>query len=211
MRVLELFSGSGNVSKAFRDSGHEVFTIDANPKLKPDYSTDLLRWDLEGLPWKPDVIWASPPCPCFSVMAFSTHWDSQGRPKSVNAVRSIGLVLATLEIIDKLKPKYYFIENPVGMLRKMSFMQNHIRVTADYCQYGEKLRKPTDIFTNVENWQPKRCHNGATCHPRTPRGAKEGIQGIPKGMRAIIPKKLAEEIVKVCEAGNKTSKQKKLT
>jgi site-specific DNA-cytosine methylase len=210
MKVLELFAGHKSISNAFKEAGHEVFTIDANPKLKPDYSTDLLRWDLEGLPWKPDVIWASPPCPCFSVMTLGKNWDIQGRPKTVGAVRSMGLVLATLEIIDKLKPKYYFIENPVGMLRKMSFMQNHNRITVDYCQYGDTLRKSTDLFTNVEGWKGKRCHNGATCHESAPRGAFSGLQGKKHKERAIIPKELAKEIVKICEKGYKTSTQYKL-
>lgn len=209
MKVLELFSGSGNVSRWFREAGHETFTVDANAKLKPDCSTDLLRWELEGLPWKPDVIWASPPCPCFSVMQISKNWKN-GIPQTVGAVRSIGLVLATIEIIKKLKPKYFFIENPVGMLRKMPFMNEFTRVTADYCQYGEKLRKPTDIWTNIEGWKPKRCHNGATCHVRTPRGSKEGLQNVDKDERAIIPDQLCLEIVDVCSRGLKTSKQNKL-
>ena len=93
------------------------------------------------------------------------------------------------------------------MLRKMPFMNEFIRVTADYCQYGQNLRKPTDIFTNVECWQPKKCHNGVTCHARTPRGAKEGLQNVDKDKRAVIPDSLCQEIVRICEAGHKTSKQ----
>ena len=211
MKVLELFSGSGNVSKAFREAGHETYTIDANPRLKADVIADVLELKIEDIPFKPDVVWASPPCPCYSVSAFSTHWDSQGRPKTVKAIRSIGNVLATLDIIKQLRPKYYFIENPIGLLRKMSFMQDHNRVSVDYCQYGDKARKPTDIFTNVEGWKLKRCHNGATCHERSPRGSSGGTQGKKNAEdRAVIPTELCKEIVRICEASYKTSKQNKI-
>lgn len=36
MRVLDLFSGLGGWSAAFRDRGHEVITLDIEPKFKPD-------------------------------------------------------------------------------------------------------------------------------------------------------------------------------
>lgn len=209
MKVLELFSGHKVISQAFKDAGHEVFTIDANPKLKPDYSTDLLRWDLEGLPWTPDVIWASPPCPCFSVMTISKNWKN-GIPQTAQAVRSIGLVLQTIEIIEKLRPKYFFIENPVGMLRKMPFMGKFNRVTVDYCQYGDKNRKSTDLFTNVEGWSGKQCHTGAKCHISAGRGEFSGLHGKKHKERAIIPEALALEIVKICESAYLTSKQRVL-
>ena len=106
-----------------------------------------------------------------------------------------------LKLIDELQPKYYFIENPRGGLRKMDWMKDIPRYTVTYCQYGDSRMKPTDIWTNHPN--PKffpMCRNGASCHVAAPRGSKTGTQGL-KGSkeRSVIPEKLCEHIVKICE------------
>ena len=106
-------------------------------------------------------------------------------------------VLKTIEIINKLKPAYWFIENPRGVLRKMAFMDSFNRKTVTYCQYGDSRMKPTDIWTNFLEWNPKPiCKNGDSCHVSAPRGSKTGTQGI-KGAyrRSIVPDKLCEEII----------------
>ena len=112
-----------------------------------------------------------------------------------------------LKLIRELNPKYYFIENPRGGMRKMDFMQDLPRFTVTYCQYeldkpvNERRMKPTDIWTNHPNpnFKPM-CKNGDPCHARAPRGAKTGTQGI-KGSRdrSIIPAELCRHIVKICE------------
>jgi hypothetical protein len=209
--ALILFAGKNKAKVVFEKAGYKTYSVDANPKFNSDLTGDVMEMRMDQVPFKPYVIIASPPCPCFSVAGFAKHWDNQGRPKTAKAVRSIGNVLATLDIVSYFKPKYYFIENPVGLLRKMPFMQSHKRVTVDYCQYGSRARKPTDIFTNIEGWTPKRCHNGATCHESSPRGTTGGVQGMSNAEeRAIIPKKLCEEILRVCEQGYKTSSQSRL-
>lgn len=35
MKVLDLFSGLGGWSAAFKDRGHTVFTVDVHPDFKP--------------------------------------------------------------------------------------------------------------------------------------------------------------------------------
>lgn len=50
-----------------------------------------------------------------------------------------------IQLIKDLNPKYYFIENPRGGMRKMSFMEGLPRYTVTYCQYGDFRMKPTDI------------------------------------------------------------------
>jgi hypothetical protein len=106
-----------------------------------------------------------------------------------------------VKLIKDLNPKYYFIENPRGGLRKMRFMQGLPRYTVTYCQYGEERMKPTDIWTNHPDprFKPP-CKNGDPCHVSAPRGAKTGTQGI-KGAkdRAVIPQQLCEHIVDICE------------
>ena len=90
---------------------------------------------------KPDVIWASPPCTSYSIAAISHHRKKNPitgnlDPVSDFAKLSDNLVQHTIELIRELQPKYWFIENPRGGLRKMAFMKNLPRYTITYCQYG---------------------------------------------------------------------------
>ena len=83
----------------------------------------------------------------------------------------------------------------------MNFMQELPRYTITYCQYGDTRMKPTDIWTNHPSPRFKpMCHNGDNCHEKAPRGSKTGTQGL-KGAkeRSIIPEKLCEHIVDICE------------
>ena len=41
MRVLELFSGTGVLSAAFRGHGHRTLTVDWSEALKPDWNADI--------------------------------------------------------------------------------------------------------------------------------------------------------------------------
>ena len=112
-----------------------------------------------------------------------------------------------LELIKELNPKFYFIENPRGGMRKMTWMQGLPRHTITYCQYeldkpvNERRKKPTDIWTNHPDPQFRpMCKNGDPCHAAAPRGAKTGTQGL-KGSkeRSVIPRMLCEHIVYICE------------
>lgn len=106
-----------------------------------------------------------------------------------------------LKLIKELNPKLYFIENPVGCMRNMAWMQSLPRYTVTYCQYGDTRMKPTDIWTNHPNPQFKPpCHNGDTCHISAPRGSKTGTQGLKNSKeRSIIPNQLCEHIVNISE------------
>ena len=121
---------------------------------------------------RPDVIWASPPCTSYSIAAISHHRKKNVETGSLDPVSDFAklsdeLVKHTLELIKELKPKYWFIENPRGGMRKMDFMQGLPRYTVTYCQYGDTRMKPTDIWTNHPNPQFKpMCHNGDPCHER---------------------------------------------
>jgi len=201
--VLELFAGTGGISEAFRQHGHECLTIDNNPALNPNLCIDILSLDPKNLPASfhaPDIIWASPPCQCFSVLTISRHWKN-GKPISPAVDAAIKLVKKTLELISFLDPKYFFIENPMGMLRKQDFMQRLPRKTVTYCQYGASYRKATDIWTNCSSWLPKpSCKNGAPCHIPAPRSSNSGIQALSGAKeRSEIPHDLCNEIVLACE------------
>lgn len=204
MKVLELFSGTESFSKVARERGHQTFTIDNDPQFNPDLCKDIMNLKVEDIPFKPDIIWASPPCQTFSVASISTHWKGNYKPKTKQCENNIKIVKKTIKIIQQLKPRYWFIENPRGVLRKLNFMKNIPIKTITYCQYGDKRMKPTDIWTNLSIWTPKKmCKNGDNCHDSAPRGSKTGTQGLRNNIqRAIIPRELCLEIIKVCENRN---------
>ena len=195
MKLLELFSGTESISKVFRSHGWDCFTVEHNAKFNPSWCGDILEFKTKE---KYDVIWASPPCTCFSVASIGSSWCGNYSPKRVETALGMAYVLKTLEIIKQVNPKYWFIENPRGVLRKMGFMEELPRHTVTYCQYGDDRMKPTDIWTNCDKWIPRpMCKNGDSCHVSAPRGARTGTQGLKGNMeRSIIPEELCEEIYK---------------
>lgn len=207
IKILELFAGTRSIGRVFQAAGHEVYSVDwdkqhANINLYTDIG--MLTAEKILLEFgRPDVIWASPDCTTYSVAAISHHRqrDKNGNlaPVSDYAKLCDKTNKHVLDLISDLKPKYWFIENPRGGMRKMDFMKLLPRYTVTYCQYGDTRMKPTDIWTNhpAPNFKPP-CKNGAPCHERAPRGSRTGTQGRKNAItRAIIPEKLCEHIVHI--------------
>lgn len=208
MKVLELFAGTRSIGKAFEKRGYKVFSVEWNKDFKDiDLYDDINNITSEliiKLFGKPDIIWASPDCTTYSIAGISHHRkyiDDVLTPISDYAKFCDKTNKHLLKLIEELKPKYFFIENPRGGLRKMSFMKDIPRYTITYCQYGDSRMKPTDIWTNHPNpnFKPM-CKNGDTCHMKAPRGSRAGTQGLKNSKeRSIIPNELCEHIVKICE------------
>jgi hypothetical protein len=200
MQVLELFAGSRSIGKVAEALGMEVYSSDLVPFDGIDYAVSILDFDVSKVPFSPDIIWASPPCTAFSVAAIGRNWNHDKTPKTDGARLGIQLVEKTIEIIKYFNPKYFFIENPRGMLRKMPIMDEFDRKTVTYCQYGDERMKPTDIWTNSDVWIPKpTCNNGDSCHVSAPRGSVTGTQGLKNAYeRSKIPSELCFEILKSC-------------
>lgn len=205
MKTVELFCGTKSFSNYAKSIGHSTYTVDNDPELEPTLVWDLLEdpyisdrfWNycLNGV----DVLWASPPCTAFSVASIGRHWKGGKNayiPASQTAETGMLLVQRTLKTIRDMKPRWWFIENPRGVLRKMPFMDGMRRVTVSYCQYGDTRMKPTDIWTNADWWTPRpMCKNGDKCHEAAPRGSKTGTQGIDGARdRGRIPQDLFKEI-----------------
>jgi hypothetical protein len=200
---------------AFRKRGHQVFAVDNFVMFGGDIPTEVyektdLIADIKELTaddilrrfGRPDVIWASPPCTKFSVASIGRHWiKGTNLPKTEEAAEAVELVRHTIRLVLALKPRFFFIENPRGKLRKLNFMLEMPRYTVTYCQYGDDRMKPTDIWTNHGNpgFKPM-CNYGDPCHVSAPRGSKTGTQGRQRNvLRSLIPEALCEHIVDLCE------------
>jgi site-specific DNA-cytosine methylase len=210
MRILELFCGTKSFTKVAEARGHECRTLDNDPRFEPTYCMDIMDFEPSVLgDWRPDVIWASPPCECFSRASIGHAWrgiwhirDKAYQPMNRKTGMAIENVLRTLELLNEMAPRFWFIENPRANLRKMPFMPEDKRHEIWYCQYGDTRAKPTDIWTNLEGFEWRRCHNGATDHEEARRGAKTGTQGINGAIdRGRIPERFCLEIITACEGG----------
>jgi len=214
LNLLELFSGTGIVSKTAREMGWETFTVDSSPKSGADMTINILDLDPKKLKFIPDVIWSSPPCTTYSIAGISYHRE-RNSPRSVAAYVSDAVVLKMQEIIkyflDKNPGLIFYIENPRGSLRKMPFMdvgehlftQNRIelpfRTTVTYCQYGSRWMKPTDIWHNDSVWTPRpMCHKGDPCHEAAPKGSHKGCDNgnLTAGQRGVVPVELIQDLLR---------------
>jgi hypothetical protein len=176
MKVLDLFAGLGGWAEPFRERGHEVVTVDIEPRFDCTITADVLT--LPDDMGEFDIICASPPCEAFSLLALGHYWLPGYVPKHEGTLLRMELVRKTVRIIEATQPAFWVIENPMGMLRKLNLIP-YERRSVTYCQYGGAFRKETDLwggFPPSMTFRP-RCKNYDTCHISAPRGSRTGIQG----------------------------------
>lgn len=154
MRVLDLFCGTKSVTSYCESHGWEVMSLDILPKYNPTFCTDILDFDYTQFPpGHFDIIWASPECKVFSQLQTSNI----GRFKyktldELNAARKRDsiYVARALRLIEYLKPKLWFVENP-RYSKIWDYVQTDMEyyfVDVDYCKFGCVYRKRTRIMTN---------------------------------------------------------------
>ena len=198
MKLLELFSGTKSVGKVAEKLGYEVISLDLKDA---DINCNILDWDYTTYPVGYfDVIWASPPCDTFS--SLKCTWIGKygyTRESIQNDIDNIGLPILrrTEEIIDYLKPKYYFMENPqTGKMKH--YINDKPYYDVDYCKYSDwGYRKRTRIWTNLIGFIPKvckrDCNNMVGNKHRTDVSTSVG-GGSNRLMRYRIPPQLIEEL-----------------
>jgi site-specific DNA-cytosine methylase len=109
--LLELFSGTGSVGRAFHACGWEVFSVDIDASTQATLVANVIGLQLDALPPRVDYIWASPPC---------THY-SCARTKAKtprDLAGSDALVRKVLAIICYYDIPPWFMENPHSGLLK---------------------------------------------------------------------------------------------
>ena len=215
MRILDLFSGLEGWSRPARAMGHDVVTLDLDPRFRADHVVDIRsidRLDVLERDGPFDLILASPPCEAFSTGSIGRNWTGGLRayvPKSDRARQGLAVMRATFALVDAYRDAHpgvrYVIENPRGMMRKLA--PRPPTATTWYCRWGTTRAKPTDLWTNVDLFPPgawPRCHNGADDHDAQSRyyrrrkelGQTGGTQGLPDAAaRALIPPALATAVI----------------
>ena len=112
MKVLELFSGTGSVSKVAKIIDAHIESVDINEETaghKPTKVIDLLNFEPEMTEMVPDIITASPPCQTYSIMSGAKHrYASNFRDNQV----AVGVVLDTEDIWDAADlTQLFFLQN----------------------------------------------------------------------------------------------------
>jgi len=203
---LELFCGTKSFTKVLNTyTVFDTTTLDKNPIFKPNLLMNIEEYDPN--PCSYNLIWASPPCERFSLMSAHRNWvklKGVHYPNNPKTNKAVMLIDKTIEIIASQDPKYWFIENPRGMLqfvidkifRKYAIKDYYLK-TVTYCKYGEKYMKPTHIWTNFKGWNPRPiCKRGDKCHETVKAGEKGGVISLPDNIhRGIVPRELCQEII----------------
>ena len=171
--VVELCSGFGKVTEWFRENGYQAHRFEVDPYFNdiPDTTIkNVMDIQPEELPMNPKFFWASPPCNTYSPVGVWRYWirdKGNMRPKTFDECRfikgreistdkamryytdlidSLALIRHISMLIDKTKPKYYLVENPVGALKYVLF--NWERIMFDQAIFGTAGKKPTYLFGN---------------------------------------------------------------
>ena len=208
-KMLDLFCGTKSMAKAFERAGWETYTVDWEKDFEPtlccDVNTLTVEKIIELCDGVPDFVHMSPDCTSYSVAAIFHHRKQNKDTGELEAITDYAKFCDKTNayiidlIVNKLKPKFYTIENPRAAMRKMVFVKDLPRYTTTYCQWGDTRMKPTDVWTNIPNPNFPCCKNGDKCHESAPRGSQTGTQGI-KGSkdRSRIPDALCDYIVELC-------------
>jgi C-5 cytosine-specific DNA methylase len=210
MRVLDLCSGLRGWSETWTGAGHDVTTLDYDPRFGADLVENVRYASFD--PGSFDVILASPPCELFSTAGWHQHaWQMTGdkklgtnryEPIKTEARVAREIIRSVVRIIHEVKPRAAIIENPRALLRQLNLIPLP-RITVWYCHYGHPFAKPTDLWLYGDAVNiPFRhvCHNRRPGHPDTccchdhnpaPRGSVTGTQGRSTAEAAKIPHGLA--------------------
>ncbi len=178
MNVLELFSGTHSIGVVCKQRQFNVTSLDRDLGAKSklyDYrstnhiSEDIMTWDYKQYdPETFDLVTMSPVCMWWSKMRICRL----PREKIDDDIEKYGkpMVDKCIEILDYLKPKYYWIENPENGSMKKYMAEKYPAIhnkhyIVDYCQYDDDIgyMKRTIFWTNIEGFKPKTCKGKGKC------------------------------------------------
>ena len=208
MKLLDLFTGTGSIAKVARELGYEVVSLDIDPKCNPDICADITEFDYQSQfePGDFDIVWASPPCETFSCarkcnIGRRVNGELMTAERLHQDMENIGVPILrkTQELIQYLKPKAWFIENPYTGKMKEYIAEKPIIV--DYCMFGYDYRKRTAVWSNLvlESKMCDRTHLIDNKHRMTAIGSSKTQPGQggsrSKGGRYSVPADLVRYLL----------------
>ena len=199
-RLLVICGGGGSEALPAVERGWEVVVVDIDPQIESGPNLTVIKADiLELTPGSLgtfDAMWFAPPCEQFSNAAARLHrFRTEGRrrvPTTAEAAKAIAVVRAGLRFANNAK--YWWMENPVGNLRKTDVARFLTYRTIDQCMYGRPQKKATDLFCyHPETWNPRRRCNHTENHVPL-REQKTYLE------RSAIPQALIDEVLESVES-----------
>lgn len=163
-RLLDLCSGLGGASQAFKDDKNwQVLHVDKEKFPLNDITIDVKELANPTHPvaaaykeklykFKPFLIWASPPCQEFSV----ANVNFRRKMREEGAQPNTEIVEACKKIIDDLKPQFWIIENVSGAVPYISAaigQELRHRIGAWYFWGNFPLFGPQYEGTPNKNWK----------------------------------------------------------
>jgi len=183
--VIDLCSGYGTGTIAFREHGHTVVTVDWNPEVSPVVLADvrdLPRFIKDARPWG---VWFSPDCRPFS---YARHVWARYPDKTIvpEAMETIWTVLDQIRDWD---PTWWLMENPRGHL------QDEIgppKFETNWCAWGKPYRKPTQFWGKFPHNLAQPCRHAV--HRQRVTSTRDPTR------RAEIPRAFAEAVYQAATA-----------
>ena len=108
MFMIDLGAGLKGASRAMKERGWDVLTLDINPAFGCDVIADVREWHYTGKRHV-DLLWFSMPCDEFA--RESMPWSRTG------AIPDMSLVLSCLRLRDEIQPTYWICENVRGAIK----------------------------------------------------------------------------------------------
>lgn len=155
---IEFFAGKQLLTKTFINKKINCLSLDSHQvrqSRKLDFKIDFFEFNYKAYyPGYFDFIYFGLPCTTFSKASGGKHFKNHIEPLTTTALTSIEMINRMFEILDYLKPKVYYIENPSGGLCNNHFFKKHFDKRQGYIYrmslgaFGFATQKMTDIFTN---------------------------------------------------------------
>lgn len=155
--ALDLYSGTGAATAAFRKHGWKVVCLDLDPRRRPDVIADAGCLPIAG---RIDFLWASPPCTEFSDA--NARIPSDRRP-------ALECVFATLEAVKELRPRFWILENVRGAI---PFLGIPVQKIGPFCLWG--YFPPIAVSFELASWRKSKFHSAAS-RARIPDALSEAV------------------------------------
>jgi hypothetical protein len=125
--ILDLCAGSGAWSAPYEAAGYDVLRVSL-----PELDVRTFRPPARHI-WG---VLAAPPCDQFSLAR-------NGQPKPRDFLRGIECVNACMRIIFQVRPRWWALENPVGLLSKWLGTPRDV---FEPCDFGDPWTKRTALW-----------------------------------------------------------------